>query len=111
MPSRSKSSNDYESRYFDALHDRLDKQDRATSEQNSKLEKILAQTQKTNGRVTKLEAEVDDIKGVVYDVPAKKDLPSVIRDPKFLQMMLYLSLAVLLVVGYVTKIDIGDLIK
>lgn len=51
MAGRNSPGTDFESRYFDLLIDRLDKQD-------ARLDQILTQTQKTNGRVTKLENKV-----------------------------------------------------
>lgn len=99
MAARKSSSTDFESRYFDLLIDRLDKQDEVQ-------EKILEQVRYTNGRVTKLEETVHNT-----PPPAKKDLPSVLRDPKFLQIVLYLSLALLLVIAAFTGFDIKGLLS
>lgn len=96
MAGRKSPSTDFESRYLDGLEDDI-KAIRTT------LDEVLVQTQKTNGRVTKLEEHV-------FDTPAKKDLPSVLRDPKFLQIVWYLSLAVLLIAASVTGFNITGLL-
>lgn len=54
MAARKSPGTDFESRYFDLLIDRLDRQD-------DKLESILAQTEKTNGKVVRLRTDVDDL--------------------------------------------------
>ena len=103
MPRSTKTGTDFEGRVFDLLIDRLDKQDEA-------LKDILTQVRYTNGKVIKLRSDVDALQRDVQAVPKKKDLPEVLRDPKVLQVALYLSLAALLLVATFTGFDLTGLL-
>lgn len=68
-------------------------------------EEVKNQAIETNSRVLKLEAEVFPEINL-----KKKDLPPFYRDPKFIQVLLYSSLALLLLVAAATRFDIGKLL-
>lgn len=102
----SSGGSDFEERFFKLLLDRMDKQDETLKKHGSKLEQIHEQTQKTNGRVTKLESQVNQPR-VISDAAIKKNLPSPWRDPKVIQIFLYLSIALLLLVSAAVKFDVG----
>lgn len=96
MANRDDRSDHLEDRLWSMLFDRMDKQD-------IELREIKTQTRKTNGRVTKLENKV-------FSPLEKRDLPAGWRDPKVIQIGLYVALAFLLLVAAVTKFDIGGLL-
>lgn len=69
---------------------------------NTKLTKEVRKEQKAaNDRLSALEKEV---------FPATKNLPPWYRDPKIIQIIMYIALAFLLLVAAVTRFDVGKLL-
>ena len=64
---------------------------------------VKTQAEKTNGRVTRIENDM-------YNTPKAKDLPPWYRDPKYVQIFLYLAIAFVLLVGAATQVDVRELL-
>lgn len=103
MTRRQSTGNDFESRFFDLLMDRMDKQD-------SKLEEIHSQTKRTNGRVTKLEGKVSVLEEAAEPSPKTIRETPLYKDPQVLKIVSYVALGLLLLIAAVTNYDITSLL-
>lgn len=73
--------------------------------ENTKLTKqTLKLGEKNSERITKIEGEV-------FGQPQPKNLPPFYKDPKVVQALLYISLALLLLVAAATQTDIRGLLQ
>lgn len=87
---------DYKDRFFDSLVEDI-------KEIKSDTGSIRSDLKKLNSRTAKLEGEV-------YNQVARKDLAPIWKDPKVIQVVLYLSLALLILVAAATRVDLGGLL-
>lgn len=94
MAARKSPGTDFESRYFDLLIDRLDRQD-------DLLAAIHQQTQKTNGRVTKLEGSTSKLEAKVF-----KSIVPWYSDTRLLYIAGVCVMVFLLIVAAVLKVQV-----
>lgn len=69
-------------------------------------------TQQVKEQASEIGSRVIKLEGAVFpeEKLQKKDLPPFYRDPKTIQVFLYLSLALLLLVAAATRYDVGKLL-
>lgn len=97
-------SKDFESRFFDLLIDRLDKQDDMFTSQNKKLDEIHAQVKYTNGRVTKLEGEtVPTLDKAVKRLEGKQGKKFSI-EPETMRIFAFIGLGVVIIIATLLNI-------
>lgn len=86
-----------EDKYFVRwLEDKFKHQD-AKIDANTEVTKAIAQ------KLTELEKSL-------HGEPSKKDLPPIYRDPKVIQAVLYLSIALMLLVAAAVRFDVSTLL-
>lgn len=106
-----KQRSDFEGRFFDLLNETVSdikdsiKDLKGDVQSNTRItQQIHEQAKATNGRVTALEKEV------FHAVQAKDLASSFWKDPKVLQIAVYLSLAILLLVAAWVRFDIEKIL-
>lgn len=94
---------DFKERYFNNLDQTLSRIENKVDANTSLTEQVKNHAEHTNGRVTKLEK-------TVYGREQRSDLKAIWKDPKVIQIALYLSLTLLLAVAALSRFDVSKVL-
>ena len=103
MVSKKPSRSDFENRYYDLLQDSMDRLETEVKYNIKLTEQVKHQADRTNGKVEALEKEV-------FNKIKPSDLPPMWRDPKVLSTIFNISLAILVLIAAITRVNVSDLI-
>lgn len=99
----SKRQSDFEDRFYDFIQSALNRLENKIDGNTKLTEQVKVQAEKTNGRVGALEKEV-------FGRIKPSDLPPWWRDPKLMGFLFNISLALVLLLAFLTRVNIAELL-
>jgi hypothetical protein len=107
MAARKSPRSEFEDRYFGLLQDSMDRLEKKIDDNTKLTEQVSRKQDYTNGKVAQNIKDIGELQKEVFGKIKPSDLPPIWRDPKFLSIVFNVSLAVLVLIAALTRIDIG----